>query len=176
MLSRGCQKNAVMLADAGSSFFTAGKKFISYHSQRLLLPGAEAMMGWTIPASIGASVGDKSRQIVGLTGEGSFSFNVQELQTIKHHKLFTKLFVINNGGYLSIVNTAKNYFNGKVIGADKNSGVSFPSVKKIAKAYGIKYCKIDKERQLNYRVDTVLNYKGPVICEVMCKPDQTFEG
>ena len=37
--------------------------------------------------------------IILLTGEGSIQMNIQELQTIIHHKMPIKIFLINNGGY-----------------------------------------------------------------------------
>lgn len=44
-----------------------------------------------------------------VTGEGSIQMNLQELQTIIHHRFPIKIFVINNGGYHSIRQTQKNF-------------------------------------------------------------------
>ena len=42
--------------------------------------------------------------------------NIQELQTIIHHKMGIKIFLINNGGYHSIRQTQKNFFGEPLVG------------------------------------------------------------
>ena len=48
--------------------------------------------------------------LVCVSGDGSIQMNLQELQTIVHHKLPIKLFVINNNGYQSIRITQRSFF------------------------------------------------------------------
>jgi len=45
-------------------------------------------------------------------GDGSLQMNVQELQTVVTHNLAVKIFVLNNGGYLSIRQTQNGFFQG----------------------------------------------------------------
>ena len=92
-------------------------------------------MGFTLPACIGVSFADPQANVIGITGDGSFQFNLQELQTIVHYKLPIKLIVLNNNGYLSIRNTKDKFFDSRHFGTSPISGVSFPSLKKLAKAY-----------------------------------------
>ncbi len=96
--------------------------------------------------------------------------NIQELQTVLHHRLPIKLFIFNNGGYYSIRNTHLNYF-GKVFAADSETGVSIPNYEKITKAWGFKYYKITKDSDLKL-VKKVLEQKGPVVCELIIDPAQ----
>jgi acetolactate synthase-1/2/3 large subunit len=83
-----------------------------------------------------------------------------------------KLFVWNNDGYLSIRATQRRFFPGNEHGTDKTNGVSFPSLEKIAYAYGIKYIKIPDNESLDKGIKEVLDFSGAVICEVMCLSDQ----
>ena len=63
------------------------------------------------------------RDILLLTGDGSLQMNLQELQTIIHHRLPIKIFVINNGGYHSIRQTERNFFGEqKLVGIGSDSG------------------------------------------------------
>ena len=80
-----------------------------------------------------------------------------------------KLFVWNNSGYLSIRTTQKKFFEGRFIGVDKDSGVSLPDIKKITDAYGIKYFKIETVEDLEEGIQNVLDWDGPVVCEVICQ-------
>ena len=45
----------------------------------------------------------------------------------EEEKNVEKIFVFNNGGYLTIKQTQILGFKGRIMGADKNSGLSFPN-------------------------------------------------
>ncbi len=104
-------------------------------------------MGLSLPLGIGIYYASKNSTIVAVTGDGSLQMNIQELQTLYHYNIPLKLFVINNNGYLSIRNTQDNYFEGRHAGADPQSGVSCPNLKKIAFAYNLKYEQIYQFKQ-----------------------------
>lgn len=57
-------------------------------------------------------------------------------------------------------------------GESRTSGVSFPDASKIANAYGIKFVRISDNKKLDEALDGVLDYDGPVICEIMAQVDQ----
>ncbi len=167
-LSRLMKSDSVVLSDAGSAFYVTTQAIHIKDKQRYITTGGQAEMGYTLPAAIGASVARGRKEALGITGDGSFQMNIQELQTLVHYKLPVKLFVWNNNGYLSIKTTQNKFFNGRLIGAESTSGVSFPDTKKIADAYGIRYFKAAKSSTLETDIKKVLAYDGPAICEVMC--------
>ena len=158
----------VVISDAGSAFYVTTQAINIRDQQRYITSGGQAEMGFTVPASIGASVARGKKRALGITGDGSFQMNIQELQTIVHNKIPVVLFIWNNEGYLSIRTTQNKFFEGRLIGADSSSGVSLPDTKKIAKAYGIQYFKLSKSSSLETDLKKVLSFKGPAICEVMC--------
>ncbi len=167
-LSKMMKDDAVVLSDAGSAFYVSSQAVNIKGNQRYITTGGQAEMGYTLPASIGACVARGNKEVLGITGDGSFQMNIQELQTIAHNKLPVKTFVWNNNGYLSIRATQNKFFNGRLIGTDKSSGLSFPEIKKIAYAYDIKYFKLAKSATLKDDLKKVLAYKGPAVVEVMC--------
>jgi len=172
ILSVKAKSNAVFVSDTGSAFYATSQGIKIRDGQRYITSGAQAEMGYTVPACIGISAANKNAQVIGITGDGSFQMNIQELQTIVHYKLPVKIFVLNNDGYLSIRATQRKFFDSRFIGTDSDSGISFPNLKKISYAYGIKYFKAEKTGRLSYIVDKVLNYPGASICEVVCLKDQ----
>ena len=103
--------------------------------------------------------------------------NLQELQTVIGNDLPIKIFVINNGGYHSIRQTQKNLFKGEpLIGIGVDSGdLTFPSMEKLAWAYGFPYVSIHNNQEIGEKVEETLAYDGPVICEVFVTIDQNFE-
>lgn len=172
VLSKKLKSNSVVVGDAGSAVYVPPQSLKLKDGQRYITSGGQAEMGYTVPACIGISIAKQKGEVIGITGDGSFQLNIQELQTIVHHDLPIKMFVWNNNGYLSIRATQTKFFEGRLIGADPTSGVSFPDLRKIARAYGIKFFKVSKSDKLHNVIEEVMNYPKAVICEVMCLRDQ----
>ena len=99
--------------------------------------------------------------------------NLQELQTVAHHRLPLVIFVLNNGGYFSIRGTQSNFF-GQMVGEGPESGVSFPDFVKVAEAHGLRGSKIEGERFAE-QIAEALNTGGPILCEVVLDRTQGFE-
>lgn len=149
------------------------------NGQRLYTNAGASSMGYAICAAIGSSqASPNDMNIYCIEGDGSIQMNIQELQTIVHNQMNIKLFWINNDGYHSIKQTQIGMFNASkkgFCGADKQSGISFPSAEKIANAYEIKYFKIKNIKELSTTLEQIKNFDGPVLCEVITDPNEIFE-
>lgn len=144
--------------------------------QRLVVNSGVASMGYDLPAAIGACFGINQNDIICVCGDGSIQMNLQELQTIIHHKLPIKLFLINNDGYQSIRITQRSFFEQPFVGIGSDSGdISFPDMEKIAHAYGFNYCSCSDINDLNSTITDTLNSEGPIICEIFVDTEQSFE-
>lgn len=165
-------KTAVpIISDAGSVFYVISQGVNINKGQRYITSGALATMGFSLPASIGVCIANNKKKVIAITGDGSFQLNIQELQTIVHYNLPIKIFVINNNGYLSIRQTQARFFSSNFVGESVKSGVSFPDVKKIADAYGIKYIKLTCAN-LDSGLKQALESDSAVICEVKSPENQ----
>ena len=174
VLSEKNKPEAVVVSDCGSAYFATAQGLKIHGDQKHITSGAQADMGFTLPACIGVSIAKGNGEVIGIIGDGAFQPNLQELQTLVHNRLPVKLFVINNNGYLSIRAAQDRYFDGRSIGTDSRNGVSFPSTEKIAAAYGIKYVRIRGISDLDEGLDIVLGYDGPVICEFLSPENQAI--
>src|SRR5208337_215507 len=94
------------------------------------------------------------------------------LETVRRLNLPIKFFVLNNDGYASIRTSQKNYFAGRLVGADASSGLTLPDLGKVATAYGLSTARIENQSDLNGQVRRILSMPGPVVCEVMVLPDE----
>jgi acetolactate synthase-1/2/3 large subunit len=141
--------------------------------QRLFSNSGSASMGYDLPAAVGAAVARDGKRVICLAGDGSLQLNIQELATVAHNRLPIKLFVLNNGGYMSIRSTQANFFK-KLVGEGPDSGVSFPEYTQVAAAYGIPSLRIDHDSQFA-DVERALAADGPALIEVMLDPAQGFE-
>ena len=171
------EKDTVVLAN-GAACVVGLQAIEIKEGQRVFTNAGASSMGYGIAASVGAAYAqNKDGQVICIEGDGSIQMNLQELQTIIHNNLNIKIFWINNDGYHSIKQTQNSMFKAQekgLCGADKTSGISFPSAEKIANAYGFKFFKVDSISNLN-QLQEVYNTKGPVICEVVTDPEEKFE-
>lgn len=145
------------------------------NNQKVVVNSGCASMGYDLPAAIGACIANNKQDVICVTGEGSLQMNIQELQTIIHNKLPIKLFILNNNGYISIRNTQNSFFKGHKVGADKESGVSFPDTIKLAEAYGFKTFKIENQNNLEDDLKKVLEMEGGIVCEIMLSPEEKMQ-
>jgi len=128
-------------------------------------------MGFGLPASFGACLASGGRRTISVIGEGGLQHNIQELETLARLKLPIKVFVLNNNGYGSIRATQNRFFNGRLVGCDPSSGLTFPDTCKVAAAYGLQTARIGDQKELAAEVKAVLATPGTVICEVMIDPE-----
>lgn len=142
--------------------------------QRMFWNSGCATMGYDLPAAIGASIARGGKRVVCLAGDGSMQMNIQELETIVYHRLPIKIFYLNNKGYISMRQTQRSFFNGRIVASDEKSGIGFPDIIKVARAYGLKTETIDRNTDMTPAIERVLADEGPVLCEVKLKLDYIF--
>ncbi len=174
-LFENLEENDTVVAGNGSACVCAFQSGIIKKGTRLFYNSGSATMGFDLPAAIGACFARGKKRVVALAGDGSIMMNIQELQTIKHHNLPVKIFVINNDGYISMKQTQGNFFNGRLTAADSTSGVTFPNFVELAKGFGIKGVSVKEPEKLNETIKEVLDFEGPVICEVFVEKHYIFE-
>lgn len=178
-LSSRLPEGQITVVGNGSACVAGGHGYIIKKGQRFITNSAVAAMGYDLPAAIGASMAAEGREIILLTGDGSIQMNLQELQTIIHHKLPIKIFLIDNGGYHSIRQSQRNFFGEPLVGVGVDSGfkgpdLSFPSMEKLAAAYGYPYVAARHNSQLGQAIEETLRKEGPAICEVFVDREQVF--
>ena len=173
-LSDRLRADDVVVCANGSACVVGFQALRVQRGQRLIANSGTAGMGYDLPAAIGACLGSGARRVVCLAGDGSIQMNLQELQTIVHHRLPVKIFIFDNAGYLSIRQMQDNLFDGRRVGEGAGSGVSLPDMVALARAYGIAAARVDSHAGLGAAIDAALAGDGPALCDVVMSPDQQF--
>lgn len=165
-------KDDIIVTDMGLAFQGTHQAFRVKRGQHLLTNSGFASMGWGLPAAFGASIASGGKRVVCIAGDGGVHMTIQELATVMHHKLPIKVFIYNNDGYLTIKQTQEVGFEGRLMGCNSDTGLSFPDFQKLGEAYNIRSVRIENHADLKAKLEDVLNDDGPVICELMIDPDQ----
>lgn len=153
-------------------FFFTG--FQSKRGQRVMNAAAAlGAMGFGLPAIVGAGVA-YGKSFVGIESDGSSMFNLQELLTIRAMDIPVRLFILNNGGYASIRNTQRNYFDGRYVGTGPEAGLLLADVVAFAETIGIPGVRISDASELAEKVRYALRQPGPFICDIELEPNEAL--
>ncbi|MCX7147416.1 MAG: thiamine pyrophosphate-binding protein [Sulfuritalea sp.] len=165
------------LVSTGSSglgveaFYTV---FRNKPGQRVFLTSGLGAMGYGLPAAIGACLASNRRPMIAVESDGSLQLNLQELATLKAQNLPLCLVIMNNGGYCSIRNTQRNYFQERYLGIDPASGLWMPELERIAAVYGMPYQRIDDARNIDAALSEALALPRPCLIDVRLIKDETL--
>ncbi|PZC47999.1 MAG: acetolactate synthase-1/2/3 large subunit [Chloroflexi bacterium] len=88
--------DAIVIADGGDTLSFAR---IGLSGEKYLDPGALGCLGVGVPFGIAASLAYPDRQVVVVSGDGSFGFNAIELDTCMRHGARPVFIVVNNSGW-----------------------------------------------------------------------------
>jgi len=175
-ISKASTDGDCFIIDGGGTVLFSGYQVVNLKkNQQLISCTGICAMGTGLPEAIGVATAKKmlEQQVFCFVGDGSFQFNVQELQTIKHLNLNIKIFVINNDGYLAIRHTQEDYFDSNYVGTSKVD-LTLPDVKAIAKSYLIPYYNVSVETDVNDILARGFNSKGPEIYEIFVNPKSSI--
>jgi len=167
-LSIAMKDDSIYCADVGQNQIWSSNNVLM-RGGRFLTSGGMGTMGYAIPAAIGASFADSSKQVVAVCGDGSFQMSMCELATAVQYNLNLKIVVMKNN-YLGMVREAqvKSFKSGP-------SGVwlgdNLFDICQLASAYGIKAEKVHSLKEADSAIDRMLNSKGVYLLE--CFVDQS---
>jgi len=165
--------DVVVPCSSGGAFTVTMQALIPKFGQTIITNKGLASMGYGLSGAIGAAESTQARTIL-IEGDGGFAQNLQELGTLAAQELNVKVFIFSNSGYASIRMTQRNYFNGAYLGCDEDTGLGLPNWSFIAKAYGLRYLKLEDVDLVGSILDEVLSRIEPEIIEVKIDPEQTY--
>ncbi len=165
------------LVSTGSSglavevFYTV---FRNRPGQRVFLTSGLGAMGYGLPAAIGACFANGRKPMVAVESDGSLQLNIQEFATMRGFDLPICLVVMNNGGYASIRNTQRNYFESRYVGTGPEAGLWMPDLEELASAYHLPFKRIRDVTELSEGLAEAMALPRPMIVEVMLMSDEAL--
>lgn len=161
-LSLTMEEDAVYVADVGQNQMWSCSNYVARRG-RFMTSGGMGTMGYALPAAMGAKTGAPDRQVVAVCGDGGFQMTMQELATITQYEIPVKLVILKNT-VLGLVRQYQHY-NYK----DRYSVIdlgSRPDLSLIAKAYGIRYLKLENPGDTKEKLSEFLAGDESTILEV----------
>jgi len=168
-LSEFLPEDAIICVDVGQNQMWAAQTLEVKKSQRFLTQGGMGSMGSALPMAIGASFAKPGKIVVVITGDGGFQLNIQELQTIYHHKLPIKIILLNNHCYGMVRQFQEQYFNSRF--QSTVVGYSCPNFQDVVSAYKIPVMKITYNAEITEALQKFFGDAQSTFLEVYTNPD-----
>ncbi len=162
-LSEMLSDDAIVTADVGQNQFWTMRNVEIKGNRKLICSGGFGTMGYSLPAAIGASIGNKDRQVVSILGDGSFQMSMFELGTLMQEGVNPLIILFNNSG-LGMVRELQRRTDLKEHGVALKGNPDFAA---IARAYGITAKTISDEKDIEASLNEALTSGKPYFLEVI---------
>ena len=149
----------------GGDIVVFSYKFINHKPRpprSTFFPISMGHLGVGIPYAIGVKMAKPEKMVVCLTGDGSFMFNIQELETAVRLNLPIIIVIANNCAWGMIKSAQKISFRKRYCDVD------FPPINysEIAKGFGCYAEKVEKPEEIRYAVQRAIESKKPAVIDV----------
>lgn len=168
-LYRATRGEAVITTEVGQHQMWAAQFYKVLKPRHFITSGGLGVMGFGLPAAIGAQVARPEALVIDIAGDGSILMNIQELATAAEENLPVKVAVINNGS-LGMVRQWQHLFYGQRYAA---TVFRFqPDFVKLAEAFGWAGFRADAPGQVAEVVKRGLAAPGPALMEFVVEPGE----
>lgn len=165
VLNKLIASDAVISLDTGENCWWFGRNFWMKKTQKMVMSGYLASMGFGLPGAMAAALAYPNRQIICITGDGGLAMVMGDFLTIVKHKMPIKVFVFNNKqlGMIMQEQKVENYPNWQTDLFDYN----FANYAQNCGAVGIK---VTEPKDLEDAVKKALPTPSPVIVDIDTDP------
>jgi len=159
-------EDAVLVIDGGDIVLYTLQQ-IDYHKPRpprsTLISVSMGHLGTVIPYAVGACLARPEKQVVGITGDGSFLFNVQELETAVRYGLKFIIIIANNSAWGMIKANQQLNFKKRFIDTD------FPDVNyaDIARGFGCHAERVTTPEEMKPALKRAADSNKPAVLDVL---------
>ncbi|MDR1312968.1 MAG: biosynthetic-type acetolactate synthase large subunit [Deltaproteobacteria bacterium] len=168
-LYRKTSGKAVICTEVGQHQMWAAQFYPCEQPRQFISSGGLGVMGFGLPAAIGAQLARPSATVVDVAGDGSLLMNVQELATVFQESLPVKVAVLNNGS-LGMVRQWQDLFYGKRHAATILS--ESPDFVLLAEAFGIRGFSASAPDDAERIIEEALAHPGPALMEFKVSPSE----
>ncbi len=151
-------------------------QFIKYERPNAWLnSGGAGTMGYSVPAAMGAKVGQPDRVVWAIDGDGCFQMTNQELATCVINNIPIKVAIINNSSLGMVRQWQTLFYDGRYSHTNLNTGhgtIRIPDFVKLAEAYGCLAMRVEKEEDVDAAIQTALATNDrPVVIDFVVSAD-----
>ncbi|MGH8678348.1 MAG: thiamine pyrophosphate-dependent enzyme, partial [Burkholderiales bacterium] len=159
-ISRHAPKDAVLLEEA-PSHRNALHEFFPVTASSGFYACASGGLGWALPAAVGVALGEPTRKVICVVGDGSSLYSIQGLWSAVREKLPIAFVILNNSGYGALKSFGRML---QIPGAPGHEvpGVDFVAV---AQGFGCKAVRAATTRELDLALQHAFAANEPYLVD-----------
>jgi acetolactate synthase-1/2/3 large subunit len=153
-------RDAILVVDGHEILNYARQSIPTHVPGHRLNAGVNGCMGVAVPYGLGAKIAKPDKQVIALSGDGSFGMNGMEMDTAVRHHIPILVVVSNNGGWAGI---------GEMAGRD----LGFTRYDKIAEVLGCHGEHVEKPDEIRpslERAQAAVHAGKPAVVNVITDP------
>ena len=161
---------AIITTEVGQNQMWAAQFYHFDKPNHFITSGGLGVMGFGLPAAIGAKAACPDKMVVDVAGDGSIQMNIQELMTAIESRLDVKIVILNNR-FLGMVRQWQEFFYDKAYASTNMENA--PDFVLLAQAYGAKGFKCDDPAKVCQTLKMGLETPGTVIMEFIVEREES---
>lgn len=154
--------DAIITTEVGQHQMWTAQFFDFIQPRTFVTSGGLGTMGFGLPAALGAQAAFPERQVIDISGDGSFQMNSQELATLVQYRLPVKIVILNNNFLGMVRQWQQLFFDKRYSQTCMELPIDFV---KLAEAYGATGLRATKPEEVEAMIKKGLETPGPVIME-----------
>ncbi len=165
-IRRRLDPDSIVIADGGDILSFAR---VALEGRTYLDPGPLGCIGIATPFAVGAAKAAPGRQVVAVTGDGSFGFTAMEIDTAVRHNAPALIVISNNGSWAIEVRDQTESF-GRVVG----TRLQYADHAAMARAFGMQAWRVTTHDDIGPALDqalAVVRGGAPALIDAVTSPD-----
>jgi acetolactate synthase-1/2/3 large subunit len=163
------QGKAIITTEVGQNQMWTAQYYGFDQPNHFITSGGLGVMGFGLPAAIGAKAACPDKTVIDVAGDGSIQMNIQELTTSLEARLPVKVVLLNNR-YLGMVRQWQDLFYDKRYSATNMECA--PDFVKLAEAYGATGMRASKPSEVRETLEKGLATEGTVVMEFIVEREE----
>jgi acetolactate synthase-1/2/3 large subunit len=159
---------SIIVTDVGQHQMITSRYYKFSKPKSNVTSGGLGTMGFALPASMGAKLGQPNREVIAIIGDGGIQMTIQELGTISQFDIGVKIIILNNSSLGMVRQWQELFFENRYSFTEMKN----PNFQKIAEGYGIKNKKVEIKSKLKNSIKEFLDYKKAYLLEIVVEKEE----
>jgi acetolactate synthase-1/2/3 large subunit len=173
-------RDSIWVTGAGNPQTQVHQEVPFYGPRTHITSGGFSTMGFTVPGAIGAQLAAPKRRVIGVSGDGDFLNNMQELGIAVQKSLPIVFVIMNNASWQSIENLQATAYGG-----ERKINTRFmtrdgrnytPKFVDIARGFGARTALVETPDQVGPALRDALDSGETSVIEIPCAKELPYSG
>ena len=155
-------RDCIVMGDAAVAVHRGASYCLPVYEPRSYMIPQWAGLGFAFPAAAGAKAGLPDRQVLCLTGDGGFQFNIQEMGTCVEYGLNPVVLVFNDDAWGVLRERQTSHHDARYFGTSLKN----PDFVKLTESYGANGLRVSSVKELEASLEGALNSDTLTVIDV----------